>query len=182
MANRNRHLGRGASLVAGGVVLVAPSALPLTASPAAAAPAASPGSTGKHLTVQVAEDPAAIQLLQKRLRADLQNGIRPKDVTPQCANALAGQSAPAYAYDNPLTRATNPSTINANRNAACANVAPSCDEYPMASTYQGAGFQPDFSTASVPASANSSQGGILSQFYGTNRVLDGDPFWVSAQT
>jgi hypothetical protein len=48
----------------------------------------------------------------------------------------------------------------------------------MASTYEGAAFNSDYSIAIVPASANSSQGGILSNFYGSNRVIDNDLFMV----
>lgn len=50
----------------------------------------------------------------------------------------------------------------------------------MASTHQGAAFQTAFSTAVVPASANNSQGGILSAFYSANRVIDGGAFNVKA--
>jgi Deoxyribonuclease NucA/NucB len=85
----------------------------------------------------------------------------------------------------PLTRDTNAADITANRNASCANVQPplgyNCDEYPMASTYEGAAFQPHFSVTTVPVSANNSQGGILSYFYLSNRVLDGDIYFVQAR-
>jgi hypothetical protein len=56
----------------------------------------------------------------------------------------------------------------------------SCDEFPLASTHQGAAFNTDYSIAIVPSSANSSQGGIMSNFYSSNRVIDGDLFLVKA--
>jgi hypothetical protein len=75
----------------------------------------------------------------------------------------------------------------ANRNDACGSFTPppgspntSCDEYPMASTYEGAHFQSDYSIQGVPQSANDSQGGITGAFYnGPNRIIDEDPFWVN---
>ncbi len=85
---------------------------------------------------------------------------------------------------DPLRRATDPADITANRNAACGKVkvpsGDSCDEFPLASSYQGAAFQDDFSTAVVPSSANNSQGGITSNFYTGNRVVDDDAFYVLA--
>jgi hypothetical protein len=81
-----------------------------------------------------------------------------------------------------LTRDMNPADITASNRAACGSVTvptgSSCDEFPMASTYEGAAFNSDYSIAIVPASANSSQGGILSNFYGSNRVIDSDLFMV----
>jgi hypothetical protein len=50
----------------------------------------------------------------------------------------------------------------------------------MASTYEGAHFQSDYSIQGVPQSANDSQGGITGAFYnGPNRIIDEDPFWVN---
>lgn len=87
---------------------------------------------------------------------------------------------PSSVFPNgaPLTRDMNPADITANRTAACSGVAPSCDEYPMASTHQGAAFNIDFSTATVPPAANNSQGGLTRAFYRANRVIDPDPFYV----
>jgi hypothetical protein len=83
-----------------------------------------------------------------------------------------------------LTRDMNEADINANRQTACGNVTvppgDSCDEFPLASTHQGASFNSDYSIAIVPSSANSSQGGIMSNFYSSNRVIDGDLFLVRA--
>ncbi|GAA0970862.1 NucA/NucB deoxyribonuclease domain-containing protein [Actinocorallia libanotica] len=81
---------------------------------------------------------------------------------------------------NMLNRLTDESQIENNRATACVGTAPSCDEYPMASTYQGAAFSPpgDWSARTVPAAANSSQGGIMGNFYAANRILDQDAYWV----
>ncbi|MGD9486063.1 NucA/NucB deoxyribonuclease domain-containing protein [Streptomyces sp. TRM70308] len=63
-----------------------------------------------------------------------------------------------------------------------------CDEYPFASTYQGAAeadHDPDakkfnYSVKPVPAAQNKAAGDLLRGFYAKNRVLDGyeDGFWV----
>lgn len=85
-------------------------------------------------------------------------------------------------YGNYLTRATS-NTIQINNNtAACAGVLPSCDEFPLASTYQGASFTPvgDWSAVTVSSTSNSSQGGITGAFYTLNRIIDGHKFWVKA--
>ena len=83
---------------------------------------------------------------------------------------------------DPLNRTVDEVYIDDNRATACGSVTvpsgDSCDEYPLASTYQGAYFQDDYSTAVVPSSANNSQGGLTGTFYTSNRVIDGDPFMV----
>ncbi len=88
----------------------------------------------------------------------------------------------------PLTRQTDLLDIVANRLASCGAFKPtipqgSCDEYPFASTEEGAArpgalLGVDFSVREVPLSQNRSQGGVLGRFYRRNRVLDGDSFWV----
>jgi Deoxyribonuclease NucA/NucB len=83
-----------------------------------------------------------------------------------------------------LTRDTSAADRRANNRAACSAVrlaaGQNCDEFPLASTFQGASFQKVFSAVAVPASANSSQGGITSGFYSSNHVLNHDPFYVLA--
>lgn len=81
-----------------------------------------------------------------------------------------------------LTRLTDPTQIAANRNVFCPPSIPrpagkSCDEYPFASSYEGGGSSPG-GYAMVPESENNSQGGLLSSFYSSNRVLDGDGYIV----
>ncbi len=104
------------------------------------------------------------------------------------ANIRTVQSAGPHHYGRmsggfPLTR--NDSLQSANNAAACpppgaqpANT--SCDEYPFASTSQGASAsqKPDWNSVWAPVSEQNSQGGFISSFYQGNRVLSGDSFWV----
>lgn len=103
-----------------------------------------------------------------------------------------------------LTRLTDSSLISKNRTTACPASLPrpsgkTCDEYPFASTYQGAftngsavprsfpgcGFQwpprtggTGYSVCFVPDVEQHRQGGLMSVFYAQNRYLDGDPFQI----
>ncbi|GLY77354.1 NucA/NucB deoxyribonuclease domain-containing protein [Actinoallomurus iriomotensis] len=55
-----------------------------------------------------------------------------------------------------------------------------CDEYPFASTYQGAArAHGNFSVMIVPDGDNRSSGSRLGNWYATDRVLDGDPFYIN---
>jgi Deoxyribonuclease NucA/NucB len=79
----------------------------------------------------------------------------------------------------------NSADQTANNRVACASVVTipgqtNCDEFPLATTYQGAAFQPVWSAVAVPVTANSSQGGITNAFYKGNRVIDDDAFYVLA--
>lgn len=58
-----------------------------------------------------------------------------------------------------------------------------CDEFPMASTNQGAALvaDGDWSSRDVLKSANDSQGGIISSSNDQMRLLDGDQFLVFAE-
>jgi hypothetical protein len=88
-----------------------------------------------------------------------------------------------------LNRTRNQSIIDANRATArrTCNTDPafqnidktgkSCDEYPFASTLQGASRGP-YSVRWIDAAQNSSAGSKLASFYNFNRVLDGDNFLV----
>ncbi|MFI1799433.1 hypothetical protein ACH427_19080 [Streptomyces sp. NPDC020379] len=108
---------------------------------------------------------------------------------------------PGGSFAAPLRRTTNEAIANDNRNKACGD-APStpgktCDEYPLASTYQGlssggerrtfegCAFDLPQQTGPVGVSVcmiderdNNAQGGLQSQFYKRERVLDHDPFRV----
>jgi len=112
----------------------------------------------------------------------------------------------AYPSGTPLTRLTDSSLIDSNGRTACKDsyVRPpgkSCDEYPFRSTWQGArtggGNPRTFSWCSIPqvpagsgpagysvcmvtATQNSTAGTALSTFYGSNRVIDNEPFRVLA--
>lgn len=93
-------------------------------------------------------------------------------------------------HGRPLSRTTTRAIIIRNRQVACA-AAPrprppgkECDEYPLASTYQGASRNKDFSWRLIPRSDNRNAGGsnYLLKFYRENRILDGDRFWVHIVT
>lgn len=111
---------------------------------------------------------------------------------------------PGATFANPLTRTENDTIINTNRNLACGD-APSitglsCDEYPIARSREGLssggtrrtfdGCQmPNVSSGTGPtgvsvcmitATENNAQGGLNTQFFRAERVLDGDPFRVNA--
>ncbi|MFC8449462.1 hypothetical protein [Kitasatospora sp. NPDC057223] len=124
--------------------------------------------------------------------------------TPDLANHVARAQAsglPGGTFAAPLTRTTNQSVIDANRNAACGDApsiaGKSCDEYPLASSYQGltaGGTRRTFdgcsfnlpqqtgpagvSACMINETDNNSQGGTMSQFYRSERILDGDPYRV----
>lgn len=74
-----------------------------------------------------------------------------------------------------------------NRQVACGKATPppgkSCDEFPFAATYEGAAFNPDYSTNNLNAKQNSYEGGRESrgEFLKNNRVLNFDPFWVKVK-
>jgi hypothetical protein len=90
------------------------------------------------------------------------------------------------AYLCPLAKGTGRQQARNNRRQVCHGKPPhkgwSCDEYPFASTAQGGTSVPliDRSTAWVPRSENSKQGGILGSFYKISRLLPHDKFFVKA--
>ncbi|MET8867928.1 hypothetical protein ABZW11_33770 [Nonomuraea sp. NPDC004580] len=112
---------------------------------------------------------------------------------------------PGATFDAPLTRTTNETIINTNRSLACGD-APSisglsCDEYPIARSYEGlssGGTRRTFdgcnfnlpgqtgptgvSVCMITATENNAQGGLNTQFFRRERVLDGDPFRVTVGT
>lgn len=103
----------------------------------------------------------------------------------------------------PLHRTTNTATINTNRTLACGS-APSipglsCDEYPLASTSEGLASGGSLRTFSgcqisapqstgptgvsacmITASENNAQGALQAAFYYDARILDTDPYLVTA--
>jgi hypothetical protein len=113
-----------------------------------------------------------------------------------------GSGLPGATFADPLIRNVDTATINLNRSRACGDApsiaGKSCDEYPLATTYQGLAFggtrrtfagcninAPTGVTGPTGASAcmitnteNSAQGGVMAAFYYNNRVLGGDPFRV----
>ncbi|MGF0173220.1 NucA/NucB deoxyribonuclease domain-containing protein [Streptomyces sp. Marseille-Q5077] len=85
---------------------------------------------------------------------------------------------------NYLTRLTDRSKIQQNRDKACPSSlerppGKSCDEYPFASTWQGAKYSGGpFSRRMVNAQQNKKAGDALRGFYTYARVLEGDRFLV----
>ncbi|MEU4217318.1 hypothetical protein [Actinoplanes sp. NPDC026623] len=83
-----------------------------------------------------------------------------------------------------LTRTRNQALITANRRVACGNRRPrpglSCDEYPFASTQQGASLNPDYSWHMLNARQNSLEGSRYRRpWYIQNRMLENDDLWVN---
>ncbi|WP_084467546.1 NucA/NucB deoxyribonuclease domain-containing protein [Actinokineospora inagensis] len=109
--------------------------------------------------------------------------------------AVIGKNAPGE--NAPLHRLMDPTKRRANHDAAvrlCTNVwgtnyaagGMECDEYPFQSTYEGAaestGNQPGLwngSARPIPAADNGRGGTLLANFYGANRVLDNDAFFIA---
>ncbi|HEY6787399.1 MAG TPA: hypothetical protein VI365_08810 [Trebonia sp.] len=88
---------------------------------------------------------------------------------------------------HPLHRVTSSAAQAANYAAVCARsvVGPpprgeACDEYPFRSTQVGgtAVSKADRHVAWVPAVQESRKNALITRFYDSNRVLNGDPFWV----
>ncbi|MFF1405147.1 NucA/NucB deoxyribonuclease domain-containing protein [Streptomyces sp. NPDC058294] len=81
----------------------------------------------------------------------------------------------------PLHRITDKTTIDKHRTAMCGRIhAPSgkdCDEYPFAATKEG-GNPRRGSTRIISASDNRTAGARLGGFYKSQRVLDGDAYYV----
>ncbi|WP_413755054.1 hypothetical protein [Streptomyces sp. MMBL 11-3] len=111
---------------------------------------------------------------------------------------------PGATFERPLTRTEDQTIIDDNRRLACGD-APSitglsCDEYPIARSKEGLssggtrrtfdGCQlPNVSSGTGPTGVsvcmitgteNNAQGGLNTQFFRAERVLDGDPFRVDA--
>ncbi|MFB7853286.1 NucA/NucB deoxyribonuclease domain-containing protein [Streptomyces sp. NPDC056053] len=88
----------------------------------------------------------------------------------------------------PLHRLTGKSKIDKNRAVVCKKKytrpkGKSCDEYPMASTREG-GKEESKKLSShrmINAKQNSKAGTRLNQFYGNNRIMEGDGFFVKAK-
>ncbi|MFD0008224.1 hypothetical protein ACFVJ4_38365 [Streptomyces sp. NPDC127178] len=128
-----------------------------------------------------------------------------KAVNPELASHVSRAQAsglPGATFEAPLTRTTNATVIRDNRTKACGDApsitGKSCDEYPVATSYQGLsaggsrrsfdGCQLDHipsqqgpagvSICMINEGENDSQGGLNSGFYKSERVLDNDPFRV----
>ncbi len=90
---------------------------------------------------------------------------------------------------SPLRRLRDQAAQDRNRTKAqarCAaeNVEGSCDEYPFASTYEGAFNQTStsgWSVRGIDDGDNSAGGSLIGAFYQTQRILDRDKFYVQVQ-
>lgn len=134
------------------------------------------------------------------------SGTRPQ-VATHIALALASGLPGGSTSGTYLHRLTDKTLVAKNRSIACGTPPPaplapaanSCDEYPFASTYEGAYFSgggartydgcyyqianqstgaSGYSICSVDNQQNTSAGSDLSGFYIRNRVIDGDYFTV----
>ncbi|MCC2275969.1 hypothetical protein LKL35_11145 [Streptomyces sp. ET3-23] len=83
-----------------------------------------------------------------------------------------------------LQRTSKKDLIKANRDTACPKSMPrppgqNCDEYPFASSLQGASNNPtDFSYRMISASQNCQEGSIRKSWYNANRLFEEEKFWV----
>ncbi|MGW2617600.1 NucA/NucB deoxyribonuclease domain-containing protein [Streptomyces sp. NPDC001500] len=82
-----------------------------------------------------------------------------------------------------LTRLTNKTKIRENRDTSCPTSLPrptgkQCDEYPFASTWQGARTGGSYSRRMIDATQNRSGGQALARFYLYNRIIEKDRFLV----
>ena len=103
------------------------------------------------------------------------------------SNVERGQQAKSlhfgwYGHGRVLFRAPPPVAAK-NRQVACGKTTYrkpfSCDEYPFAATYQGAFYFPSQSvTMKVLGTENSTEGGLRSAMYVSERLLYGDSYWV----
>lgn len=128
---------------------------------------------------------------------------------PQLAKAIQlaqAKGVPGSAASGTyLLRTTSAAIVNANRSWACPTnwtrpTGYECDEYPFASTYEGAAYNPHsgitfsfcknthlsqttanpkWESCFVPKAQNSSAGGALGAFWSANRTLDNDRFHVN---
>jgi hypothetical protein len=129
-------------------------------------------------TISISGDPAAREAAE-HWRAAIDN---PSTTIPQ----VAGKIIPSV-----LRRTRDQAIIDANRAAArftCNNdpafanvnkTGKSCDEYPFATTLEGAASGTNYSVRWITASHNTRAGSLLASFYQTSRVLSGDFFWVA---
>ncbi|GAA1024449.1 hypothetical protein Aple_101150 [Acrocarpospora pleiomorpha] len=136
------------------------------------------------------------------------NHVQKALTTPQLTDpVLPGKQQPnsipgGEASNKPLHRIVSKTKIDANRDRAIATCLAirayakpeSCDEYPMASTREGANYdQVHFSVEILPLDDNCKAGNMLGWFYQRNRIVpdhttdlglavSGSPFWVGVGT
>jgi len=131
----------------------------------------------------------------------LELSLSDPDVDESAAHILAAQAAlpnnigrwdpDASLRGKAMTRVRSNEIRRANRNTSktlCEQRFPGqpgagkdCDEYPFASTYQGASLvqEDQMSVRYLDSSDNRRVGGKLGEFYcGTDRIIDGEEFWL----
>ncbi|MDT3501287.1 NucA/NucB deoxyribonuclease domain-containing protein [Stenotrophomonas maltophilia] len=131
----------------------------------------------------------------------LELSLSDPDVDESAAHILAAQAAlpnnigrwdaDASLRGKAITRVRSKEIRRANRNtskALCEQrftgqpaAGKDCDEYPFASTYQGASLVPEdqMSVRYLDSSDNRRVGGKLGEFYcGSDRIIDGEEFWL----
>ncbi|MGP8006924.1 MAG: spherulation-specific family 4 protein [Acidimicrobiales bacterium] len=88
----------------------------------------------------------------------------------------------------PLAFTSNAAIVQANADAGCSGffqmfwVRPWCDEYPFASTYQGASQATGGSMVLAPPSQINAAESALADWEASQHVLDGDQYWVQVGT
>ncbi|GGJ81811.1 hypothetical protein GCM10010123_09520 [Pilimelia anulata] len=83
-----------------------------------------------------------------------------------------------------MTRLTDKDKQAENSRVACPSSLPrppgqQCDEYPMASTWQGAAITVSFSRRMIDKDNNEIAGQELNAFYLADRIIEKDPFYVA---
>ncbi|MEU7879969.1 NucA/NucB deoxyribonuclease domain-containing protein [Microbispora bryophytorum] len=102
------------------------------------------------------------------------------------AHIMSAQASglPGAPGTTPLHRLADAAKVKKNRDTACPDSLPrppglTCDEYPMARTWEGAWTSGGaYSTAWVPDTQNSAAGGKFGALVTRDRLLDRDAFWV----
>lgn len=135
--------------------------------------------------------PSVLEISQSDADVD-ESAVHLRDAQMRLPGNVGRWSEDPNLRGEPLTRLKNFTAQTANRSAAkelCRSRFPggpgagqNCDEYPFASTKQGAALVPEdsMSVKYIDGSDNKRVGGRLSEFFcATARLHDGDEFWVS---
>lgn len=124
------------------------------------------------------------------LRRDWRPSRSDAAIVASVAVIESGKALPSHPgvaqYGHPLHRLTDQARIANNRSVACAgfvkgNSRDRCDEYPFASTYEGAAIagRGKVSVGHVPLPRNTTAGSRLGAKYAVDRVLDGEAYTVT---
>ncbi|GII90462.1 NucA/NucB deoxyribonuclease domain-containing protein [Sinosporangium siamense] len=116
----------------------------------------------------------------------------PKPGGKSYPDLLQAKNIPGGVWHNPLTRHGYEPTNEGNRTTAgvvCKNEikkeeGTDCDEFPFASTLQGAtraNPPHNFSVDRIESVQNQDHGRVLKAWYSNNRILNGDKYWIDIQ-